>query len=121
MILAVKSGNTYIDLTAELTSIRADDEIIWSSNTGRTTTGKMLGTVIAEKKNIELAWGVCDEDYVKKIKKYMCSGFFTVKIRDAGEDVEMTCYRGTLAKEHIGYVGDGKYYYRSINVSLVQQ
>lgn len=33
------------------TVIKIDNEIIWSSNTGRTSSGAMAGDVVAEKKN----------------------------------------------------------------------
>lgn len=119
--LRVKDGSNYIDLSAELVSIKADDEIIWSANTGRTASGKMIGTVIAEKKNLEFAWGVLTDAQVKKIKRYMCAGFFKLCFHDTGEDLEIDGYRGTLSKEHLGYIGDGIYYYRSTTVSFVQQ
>ena len=35
-------------------SIKVDDEIIWSSSTGRSLDGTMLGDVVAEKKNISI-------------------------------------------------------------------
>ncbi len=121
MQIGVQSGSTYIDLSQDLVSMKVDDEIIWSSNTGRSTTGKMIGTVIAEKKTIDLTWGVLEETFVKKIKKYLCAGFFPIRIHDAGEDVDIKVYRGTLSKEHLGYIGDGKYYYKSATVNIVQQ
>ena len=43
------------------TVIKIDNEIIWSSNTGRTSSGTMAGDVVAEKKTITIEWGVLRE------------------------------------------------------------
>lgn len=119
--LRIKSGSTYKDFSDNLVTIKADDEIIWSANTGRTTSGKMIGTVIAEKKNVEIAWSMLTDDQVKAIKSNFTAGFFTMCFHDAGEDLEIKGYRGTLSKEHLGYIGDGIYYYKTATLSFVQQ
>lgn len=36
--------------------ISVNDEIIWSSNTGRLASGEMAGDVIAEKKDVSIKW-----------------------------------------------------------------
>lgn len=38
------------------TTLSVNDEIIWSSDTGRTLSGYMVGSVIAEKKNLSIKW-----------------------------------------------------------------
>ena len=43
-------------------SIKVDDEIIWSSSTGRALDGTMLGDVVAKKKTLSISWGVLQED-----------------------------------------------------------
>ena len=102
-------------------SLSSGDEIIWSSETGRTDSGKMVGDVIAEKKNLTITWGVLKESELKTIKKNLIAGFFPITFRDDGETVEINVYRGTLTKEHLGYIGDGIYYYKSATVQIVQQ
>lgn len=119
--LRTKSGSTYIDFSENLVSMKIDDEIIWSSNTGRSSTGRMLGTAIAEKKNVEFTWNMVTDAYVKKIKENFKVGFFTICFHDAGEDFEITGYRGAISKEPLGYVGDGNFYYKSVTVSFIQQ
>ena len=42
------SGSTTLPAPTALT---VNNEIIWSSDTGRTLSGKMVGDVVAEKKN----------------------------------------------------------------------
>jgi len=41
--------------------------------------------------------------------------------RDDGVEITIKSYRGTLTKEHLGYIGDGTYYYKSASVSIVQK
>ena len=42
-------------------SITINDELIWTSDTGRLMNGLMVGEVVAEKKNISLKWGILTE------------------------------------------------------------
>ena len=51
------------------TVIKIDNEIIWSSNTGRTSSGAMAGDVVAEKKTVTIEWGVLQESEMAKIRK----------------------------------------------------
>ena len=49
-------------------SIKVDDEIIWSSSTGRALDGTMLGDVVAEKKTLSINWGILKEYEMALIK-----------------------------------------------------
>lgn len=109
-----------VDLPAPI-SIKVDDEIIWSSNTGRTASGLMTGDVIAKKKTISISWGVMNDTDMKKIKNNLIDGFFPFKFHDAGVDLTINSYRGTISNEHIGELGDGHYWYKSASVKIVQQ
>lgn len=102
-------------------SISTSDEIIWSDNTGRVASGNMVGDVVAEKKNMEIKWGILTEAEVALIKSKLCAGFFPFTFRDDGVELTIQSYRGTLTKEHLGEQGDGIYYYRSASVSVIQQ
>lgn len=102
------------------TSINSGDEIIWSDDTGRSATGKMIGDVIADKKTLDITWEMLTESQASTIKSKLASGFFTVSFRDYGNTVSITAYRSTLQKQHFGYIGN-TYYYRSVTVSIVQQ
>lgn len=46
------SGNTVLPAPTEIT---VNDEIIWSSNTGRSASGEMIGDVIAQKRTYQLS------------------------------------------------------------------
>ena len=103
------------------TKITVNDEIIWSSDTGRASDGTMIGDVIASKKNISITWGVLVASEMKKISTNMKAGFFSFVFEDEGETVNIIGYRSTLTKEQIGELGDGRFYYRSASVSFIQK
>lgn len=117
-IVIIKADN--VELPAPV-SLKIDDEIIWSSDTGRTLDGTMVGDVVAEKKNISINWGLMPESDYLQIKSKLIAGFFPVTIHDDGADITITTYRGTLSKEVIGDIGDDLYWYRSVTVQIIQQ
>lgn len=99
--------------------IRADDELIWSENTGRDSSGDMVGTIIAQKKAIEVEWGILTAAQMKQITDNVSGkGFFSLEMTEVGT---ITCYRSTVSKEMLGYIGDGTFYYRSASVSFIQK
>lgn len=114
----LKVGSVALPEPAQLSS---GDEIIWSASTGRTASGKMTGDVVAEKKNLNITWGVLPESEVYKIKSNLKSGFLPLTFHDDGMNITISAYRGTLTKEHIGRLGDGIYYYKSVTVTIVEQ
>lgn len=103
------------------TSLSVNDEIIWTSDTGRTLSGYMTGDVVAEKKNLSIKWEFLTEKEVQIIKSRLIAGFFPLSFRDDGINMTITAYRGTMSKEHLGDVGDGNYYYRSVTVDVIQR
>lgn len=106
----------------EPTQLNSGDEIIWSSNAGRSPeTGRMLGDVITQKKTLEIKWEYITESEAALIKSRLAAGFFPITFRDFGQNLTIDAYRGSLSKEHLGYIGDGVYYYKSVSVSLIQQ
>lgn len=119
MAASFQAGGVELPSPVKLTS---SDEIIWSANTGRSTeSGKMIGDVIANKKTVDLEWGILTEAQMKVITTRLASGFFPFTYRDDGAVLTITSYRGTIKKEHLGYIGDGTYYYKSASVSIIQQ
>lgn len=102
-------------------AVTVNDEIIWTSDTGRTLSGYMAGDVIAEKKNVGIKWGILTEAELLVIKQVLIAGFFPFSFRDDGIEITIESYRGTLAKEQLGWIGDGIFYYRSASVDIVQR
>lgn len=102
-------------------SISVNDEIIWTSDTGRTLSGLMVGDPVAEKKTVSIRWGVLTETELKTIKNVMIAGFFPFSFRDDGVDMTIDMYRGTMTKEQLGWLDDGKFYYKSASVDVIQR
>ena len=114
----LKAGNVILPAPVSITTA---DELIWSSDTGRTMSGLMIGDVIAEKKTISVKWEFLTASDTAIIKNNLCSGFFPLTLFDDGERNTIEVYRGTLTKEHLGNLGDGNYYYRSVTCDIVQR
>lgn len=114
----LKAGDTTLPSPTELST---DDELIWSEETGRVASGKMVGDVIAEKKTLSITWEFLTEKEVALIARNLKSGFFPITFRDNGMEITIPAYRGTLSKDHLGELSDGIYYYRSVTCELVQQ
>lgn len=114
----LKSGDVVLPAP---TSLSVADEIIWTSDTGRTLMGWMVGDVVTEKKNVSIKWEWLTDEEVKLIKSRLIAGFFPFTFHDSGIDFTIEAYRGTLPKEHYGYLGDGNYYYRTVSVDVIQR
>lgn len=102
-------------------SLKVDNEIIWSSNTGRVDSGDMVGDVIAQKKSISIEWGIMQEKDLKLISDTLIAGFFPFTFHDAGTDITIQTYRGTISTDHLGYLGDGYYWYSKVTVKIIQK
>ena len=73
MALIIKCNDVILPAPTTLTTA---DEIIWSSNTGRSTvSAKMLGDVIAEKKTFSVGWQWLTSAERKIITDNLKSGF----------------------------------------------
>ena len=103
-------------------TLKVDNEIIWSSNTGRTSTGKMVGDVIAEKDTVEITWECLRDSDLKTIKTCLKAGFFDFYFPECGELVKITVYRGTISSDDRGELGDGLgHWYKTVTCSVIQQ
>lgn len=74
-------------------------EKVWSANTGRTASGKMVGSVIAKKTTIKIKWPVLTPEQVSKIEAAVSDEehpFVPVQYTDmCGNRVTRTVYFGT--------------------------
>lgn len=102
------------------TKMTVNDEIIWSSDTGRTLDGTMMGDVVTEKKNINIGWEWLTEKEAALIKNSIITGFFAITFRDYGTEITIESYRGTINKEFGGEYA-GITYYKSVSVDVVQR
>lgn len=113
----IKAGSTTLPSPVE---ISATDEIIWSANTGRSATGKMIGDVVAEKKTFNIQWGVLTKAQFDTIKANLVSGFHSFSLILGSETITITSYRSQLSSELLGGFG-GETWYKSADVSIIQQ
>lgn len=117
MAVTIKSGSVTLPSPVE---VKTSNEIIWSANTGRSGTGKMIGDVVAEKETIDITWGVLTKAQFNLIKSNMKSGFHPFTLIIDGESVTIPSYRSTLTKEILGTFG-GVTYYKNATVSVIEQ
>lgn len=102
-------------------SVQIDDEIIWSSDSGRDLSGLFSGDIVTEKQTLTVSWGILTEQEVLSIKQNLCPGYFPLRFRDVTGDVTIESYRGTLSRVPMGDVGDGVQYYKSASCKIVQR
>ena len=116
-MVVIKAGNVILPSPTEIST---SSEIIWSANTGRSSTGKMIGDVVAEKETFQISWGVLTMSEYELIKNNLRSGFipFTLLIDETATTV--TSYRGTLSRQILGTFG-GDTYVKDVNVTIIQQ
>ena len=86
----------------KLGGVSVTDEPIWSSNTGRSASGKMIGDIVAMKSTIEIAWTPLSFADMKKIRDAIISGgeFFSITYPDpaVGANVTKTVYCGNIPR-----------------------
>lgn len=119
-ILEVKKQGQNIALPAP-SRIQVGDEIIWSSNTGRTADGYMVGDIIAEKESLDITWSYLTKGERNLIKNNLVAGFFPLIINIDGSPYELEIYRGTLMSVPLGMLDDGNYYFQEITVSIIER
>lgn len=103
------------------TSLQIDDEIIWSSDSGRDLSGLFAGDVVTSKKTITVGWEFLTEKEVALLQSKLIAGYFPLTFRDGGEVLTIETYRGTLSKVALGYIGDDIFYYKAVSCKLVQR
>ena len=116
MGIVIKAGNTTLPSPVAVT---ASNEIIWSANTGRSSTGKMIGDVVAEKKTFAITWGILTKAQRNLITSNLTSGFISFSIIEDNVTTTITSYRSTITYEAI--VAGNETYYKNMQVSIIQQ
>ena len=107
-----------------LEGVTVSREKIWSSNTGRTASGKMTGTVVAVKTTLKIKWPVLTPAQVATIEGAVSdpdSPFVPVKYTDAtGSTVTKTMYFGTPSYTVYSWA-NGKQYIKDATVDGIEQ
>lgn len=97
---------------------------VWSGNTGRTTAGTMVGTLIAVKAKLVIKWPPLTMSQVEAIEDVVSgsgSGFFLVRYTDmAGRIVEKNMYTGDISYTQLSWAG-GIQYVTDVELSCIEQ
>lgn len=96
---------------------------LWSKNTGRTTSGKMVGDITAVKYTLVFSWSSLTGNQVSDLEAAVGSAaFFPVKFPREGD---MTALTKTFYAADMTYgakiIKDGKAYYSDIKLELIEQ
>lgn len=109
--------------TPALDGVTISHEKIWSSGTGRTSTGSMAGTIIAIKRTLKITWPPLTPDQVKLINRAVNTKteFFSVEYTtEDGEAGSGTFYAGTPTYTQYSWV-NGRRYVTGVSVDLVER
>ena len=97
---------------------------VWSSNTGRTTSGKMVGTIVCVKAKLEIKWPPLTEAQVAIIEAAVSdksSPFVPVQYTDMkGNIVTKTMYFGDVSYSQYSW-SEGLRYVTDVSVSAIEQ
>ncbi len=100
------------------------DEPIWASNTGRSSTGKMIGDIVAWKTTITVSWPPLTFGEVEKLRNAIVSAdpFFKIKYYDIKTDSmqEKTVYTGNIPRT-LYSLAEGYQKYTDITITFVEQ
>ncbi len=110
--------------TPALEGVTITREKVWSSDTGRSSSGKMLGTIVAIKSKITIKWPVLTFDQVQTIESAVSDAddpFVTVKYTDmTGTTVTKTMYFGTPTYTMYGAAA-GTQWVKDVTVDGIEQ
>ena len=98
-------------------SFEESREPIWSSNTGRVASGKMVGDIIAFKRTYNISWGILTKSEYEKIRDATKAPFFSVAITDNNTTTTLTAYSSALSKGNMTIDG----YYNNVSVNFIEQ
>lgn len=110
--------------TPALEGLTITSEKVWSANTGRSSSGKMLGTIVAIKATISIKWPPLTPAQVTIIEAAVSdknSPFATLKYTDmTGTTVTKTVYFGTPSYTVYSWA-NGTQYIKDVTVDGIEQ
>lgn len=84
-------------------------EKVWSNNTGRTASGKMVGTIKCIKRTLSIAWPPLtqtEKELIESLVSDESAPFTTIRwIEPDGSSTSMECYFGTPSFTQWDYIG----------------
>lgn len=96
---------------------------LWSKNTGRTTSGKMVGDITAVKYSLVFSWSSLNGDQVSDLEIAVgTDAFFPVKFPKEGTMAVLTktFYAADMTYD-TKFVKDGVTYYSDVKLELIEQ
>lgn len=109
--------------TPAIEGVSIKREKIWSANTGRSSTGQMVGTVVAVKSTISITWPPLTPAQAKTIDDAVSStaGFLPLTYTELdGTTTTKTVYFGTPSYTQYSYA-NGIEYVTGVSVDAVEQ
>ena len=110
--------------TPALEGMTISSEKIWSSDTGRTASGKMVGTIVAVKATVKIKWPALTPAQVKTIEDAVSdkdNPFVPMKYTDmTGATVTKTMYFGTPSYTVYSWA-EGRQYLKDVTVDGIEQ
>lgn len=104
--------------------IAVTDEPIWSANTGRSTTGKMIGDIIAWKVTVEVGWPPLTFAQAKAIRDAIkgAGEFFNIRYYDVSTSSmeTKTVYCGNIPRT-LYSLADKHQLYSGVEIKFVEQ
>ena len=118
MAFVVTAGS--VTLPSGVTTFKRGDELLWSEGTGRgATSGKLVGTVIANKATYTLEWGVLTNTEYQTIRT-IPNGFFNFTASSDGVTLaNISAYRGAITGDMLTTL-DGVYW-KGVSVSFIER
>lgn len=110
--------------TPALNGVTISSNKVWSANTGRTTTGKMVGTIVCVKHKIAIKWPPLTEAQAAVIEAAVSdtdNPFVPVQYTDmAGNTVTYTMYFGDVTYTQYSW-SEGLRYIMDVAVDGIEQ
>lgn len=120
-----KSG-TWLDVPTPA-KINVTDELVWGSNTGRTSSGKMIGDFKGYKQKVECIWNTLTKQEMATLRSALHSTkpFFKIQYWDieAGSNggmVTKTVYMNEIPRQLYSLV-NGYQFYQEVEVHFIEQ
>ncbi len=116
--------NGILVATPKQGGITVTDEPIWAPNTGRSTTGKMIGDIIAWKTTVAVSWPPLSFSQAVEIRDAIKNAgpFFDIEYYDfsASKRVKKTVYAGNVPRT-LYSLADRFQRYKDITVTFIEQ
>ena len=94
---------------------------VWSANTGRDSSGAMVGTLLSIKTKLEVKWPPLSMTQFALIQEAVSADFAPVTFTDSsGATVTKTMYFGDLTGNQFSWA-DGIQYVTDVGVSMIER